>query len=289
MNSSSILMIVCISTVCACSAPAQTPHLNPGTTWNPTALAVEVDAGGTSQQEVVCRATRHLPAVEVHIPPELAPYLVAYPATFGPLKRGDTQDIVFRFGITPDVAPQDLSGIITIWNGQVHLATGLPVRLRVNEAQVETLSVDGVSLEYPASWHLDEEGLSAGAPLSLDNFAGGFVQGGLLPPGGGNIVMTFSPVPAIPLSDFIDRELATANILSIEAVDVGGTVATKVTYTESYDPGPTLKEVGVYVLQSERLVKLYLRYLNEDPGDVYLNGVFEDLLDSVVFTGRDGQ
>jgi hypothetical protein len=160
---------------------------------------------------------------------------------------------------------------------------GFTVNRYVTIPAAQSAISGGVQVPIPAGFQADIGTLSLAGPLSLNNFATHYPEGGVVPAGGAVVDITSLPVPADSLSDFIATELAGANIASTKAITVGGSPATEVTYSDSYTAMLTIKEVGVYVVRGNTLHKIYLSYQAGDPNETTFLADFQHILNSLQF------
>jgi hypothetical protein len=149
------------------------------------------------------------------------------------------------------------------------------VRLR---AQTGLAAAQGIRAPIPTGWQWNQVPVALGGPLALNNFGGAYDRGGILPPGGAEIDLTRVDLPATPLREFIDRELAGATVESMGEIGVGGSPGMRVIWTDSFAPDLRYENVAVYVVRGQNLFKCYLSYHADDPAAPQFLGAFQQVV-----------
>ena len=99
------------------------------------------------------------------------------------------------------------------------------------QAQPGLAAAQGIRAPIPAGWQWNQAPVALGGPLALNNFGSAYDRGGILPPGGAEIDLTRVDLPATPLREYIDRELAGATVESMGEIGVGGSLGMRVIWT----------------------------------------------------------
>src|SRR5262245_21142215 len=140
------------------------------------------------------------------------------------------------------------------------------------------------ALAVPPEFQADLLTFGLGGPISLNNFHGRYVNGGIIPFGGAAIDITHVPQPALALNDFIAEALSGSTITATAAAVVAGSPGTAVSYETAYGPTPlTIKNIAVFVPRNGVLYKLYLSYNAGDALENRFIAAFERVLSSFQF------
>jgi hypothetical protein len=140
-----------------------------------------------------------------------------------------------------------------------------------------------LNFSAPPNFAINSQLLTAGGPVSLNNFANQYDSGGIIPPGGAEMEITSLPLPPPPLSDFIANNLYGTNVTSSSSVLLAGISCTEDTYTYALGPVLTYNNIGVYCPSGNSLYTIYLSYrLNDPMGNQFITS-FQALLNAVQF------
>lgn len=151
------------------------------------------------------------------------------------------------------------------------------------------LSALGVSLGVPAGWQIDPADLADGR-ITLTNFGARYGQGGSIPTGGADIVMsTVSPPRSLRPAEALANDLRQPRI-TITATDtlrVGGEPAARAFFFVN-SGGVVERRVAVYVAHAgtsrTALYKFLLAYADGEPRAPEFVSAFDQVLASVRFT-----
>jgi hypothetical protein len=160
---------------------------------------------------------------------------------------------------------------------------GFAVNRYITIPSTQSAISGGVQVNIPPGFQVDMGTLSLQGPISLNNFASHYSEGGIVPAGGAVIDVTSISLPSGSLSDFIANELAGATVASITTITVAGSSATQVVYSDSYSNLLTLNEIAVYVPHGKLLYKIYLSYRAGDPSQSVFLTSFQQILASFQF------
>lgn len=152
-----------------------------------------------------------------------------------------------------------------------------------SSARVTSRLVSVISLAVPSGFRADQDPLSMGGPLSIDNFGGAYGQGGVIPSGGAAIDATVMPLPSGPLKDYISgKELGGALIQGTSTATVSGISCQEVKYLDVYTPALSYDNDAVYCPSGASLYKFFLSYNDGDPNSSVYEAAFQRVVNSAV-------
>lgn len=256
----------------------------PSVAWSPAHFELSLAPGATHHESVALQFTRRRGPTRIRISTSIAPFVTVSPDRVFPRKKDAPVTLDVAVAIPSDAPASTVSGKIFL-SKHVHgccrsAEEALPVKLTV----VRRYSANGVELEVPGGWTVDEESLVVGGPLSLNNFGNAYAQGGIRPEGGADIHVVAVPVPAIPLDEFIARELNGTDVEPATTITVAGEAATRVSYSVDFEGLFEEQTVAVYVPHGTEIYKFFLSYYSDDPSAAEYDRLFEALLATVSFT-----
>jgi len=202
------------------------------------------------------------------------------PNVFGPVEANTPEQLQLTMNTSLITPAGVYRGIVFIDAEESRDADPVHKVLPVSVGVTQT----SVILAVPTGFESNSSIMSRGGPISLDNFAGRYAQGGIIPAGGAEIVLTTEILPPPPLDDFITNELTGATILSRGQVTVVGSTATQVTYTDTYTAALTYSGVAIYIPHGVTLYKAYLSYNSGDPNAAGYISAFQQAVNSIQFT-----
>lgn len=141
----------------------------------------------------------------------------------------------------------------------------------------------GLNITVPAGWTFDPGSTDPGAPLSFNNFASGYLQGGVRPSGGADVNITTIPLPTISTAKLIAQELMGATLVSQTPVTVGGETGIKVVYTADYGAFED-RTLAAYVPHGSVMYKFFLNHGSRDSNAASYDATFDALLAGASFS-----
>jgi hypothetical protein len=127
----------------------------------------------------------------------------------------------------------------------------------------------GVRARVPAGWSSNQNLIAAAGPIAFTNFAGTYLRGGILPPGGAEIEITSIRLPA-DVPGFIRNELRGTTLEPLRPFSDSGKVGTQAAYTYDVAAGAIQRNVAIYIPRGAVLYKFYLSYWNGDRNEASL-------------------
>jgi len=118
--------------------------------------------------------------------------------------------------------------------------------------------------------------------LALNNFNSRYQRGGLPPPGGAEVDITFVPNRQVSVQQAFTEDLSESKLLNRGQVTIDGSVGTHVVYEEHFGPYVTANE-AVYVPRGRYLYKFFLTFQAGDPAAKKFGFQFQQMLNSVRF------
>ena len=131
----------------------------------------------------------------------------------------------------------------------------------------------GIRVHVPQGWSYNDRLVKAAGPVSMNNFGGVYVSGGVLPADGAEIEITRVPAPP-DVTGYIQNELKGTNFEALR--ESGGGIRT--TYQETLYPGASLKTVVAYVPRGAWLYKFFLTYWSGEGGAPAFTAAFEKVM-----------
>ena len=141
-----------------------------------------------------------------------------------------------------------------------------------------------LSVTTPTGFTINAGTLKLGGPLDFTYFNGQYLHGGFAPPGGAEIDIAHEALPAPPLDNLIDIEIARegAAITSRSPLTVSGISCTQVFYTNNNE-GTSIKNQTVYCPSGSTLYKFFLTYYSGDQNENQYIASFQGVLSGVKF------
>jgi hypothetical protein len=154
-------------------------------------------------------------------------------------------------------------------------------------AELWPLAATGIHLDHPPGWEIDPADLRRGA-IRLTNFGARYAEGGLIPGGGADIVVTSQAYqPPARLAEILLSDLCNRTIDASDSLAVGREPAARASFTTSHGEYLTEKAVAVYVSRrgssSSVLYRFFLTYNAGDPLEADFLAAFQQVLASVQF------
>lgn len=151
----------------------------------------------------------------------------------------------------------------------------------------------GLSLAIPPGWAVNQDIYNSGGPIALDNFGSLYGQsslsqfccGGLIPPNGATIDVTEQNTTGKTMALVAQNELKGADNLTYDQITVASVQATRSRYSIALTPSLQYSNIAVYAGQGSLSFKFYLSYRTGDPHAADFTTAFQNLLNSVQFTG----
>jgi hypothetical protein len=272
------LIVLAVIVLTPSPAPAQ-----PVISWVPESLNETILVGETKTVSVSFTASEDITReVMVRVVPELEPFVRTEPTSFPNITAGQPINLDVIISAQADALPKTIEGTIQIRGAgrpPKNFARPLPVKVEIR-ASVEE---QGLRLGYPQNWEVNEFLLTLDGPLSLNNFANAYAEGGIIPNGGAKIDITTIPLPSTPISDVIASDLHGTTIVGTSLQTVGGESGTRIIYTADFPPLLVEKSIAVYVPHNNTLYKFFLSYREGDPLENQFITDFQQILDSVRF------
>jgi len=131
----------------------------------------------------------------------------------------------------------------------------------------------GIRVHVPQGWSYNDRLVKASGPISMNNFAGVYASGGLLPPDGAEIEITSVPAP-LNLTEYIQKELKGTKFEPLRETATG----IQSSYVETFSGGGSLKTIVSYVAHGSSLYKFYLTYWTGNRGEPALAATFEKVM-----------
>ena len=142
-------------------------------------------------------------------------------------------------------------------------------------------SRSGLNFAPPAGFSLNANlfAMTDGRTMDFTNY--GTAQ--IIPAGGADITISRLPLPSGLLSAFIAGRQRGRELISTSSITVAGEAATKVTYRDTYEAGPSFEDVLVYVPHGNALYQFVLTYGTGDPAEASFLNSLGALLASATF------
>ena len=143
------------------------------------------------------------------------------------------------------------------------------------QVRTEVAEARGVRIAIPAGWEFNRNLAAAGGPVSIKNFAGAYLRGGMIPLGGAQIEVTRVPKQS-DLTGYIRKELVGVRALILQEGTQGAHSGIRASFIHQIGPGVDLAETAFYIPHGDSLYKFYLTRRTGDKNDSSLIQLFEN-------------
>ena len=189
--------------------------------------------------------------------------------------------IGFWFGV--QYANERADGVVPIINSENAGGTtpAQPISTLSNTVTPSATTKAGVTFAYPPSFSPNTPLNDLTDTYTLNNFGSKYQSGGTLPEGGCDIVFTsLPPLGEETLDEFVSN-LSVNLLQSTDTLTIDGHTATRIIYTNNFEPYLSVQYVDVYVSLPSTLHKFSLSYNRNDAHEAEFQSAFGAILNSI--------
>ncbi len=158
---------------------------------------------------------------------------------------------------------------------------GSPTPATVHPKAWPAVSSGELVVAYPPEWTLDAEFLASSRRVSLTTFSGQYLHGGILPPGGAELQISWTAgVPTLDLSVATADAFSDLEIQEQRTVFISETRALRTRHRVTFGGRLTYDGITVHFPLRDRLYQFRLAYRAGDPRAPEFEGLFEAILTS---------